>query len=157
LRFEREFSPDAARGDSAVRDEQDREFARAEQDALMRSFERREQRATAEEERRAVLAADADCRVAVRLALEAIGPEPADGVLIVVVFPPKDRVSRRFLPSQPGEHVYAWIENEDFMWRDNNLIKFTLKTGPAELDREKTLGEQGISGRCMLQVFEDLD
>jgi hypothetical protein len=147
----------AADGDCAIRAAQDQEFAQAEQDALIRSLQRREERAVAEEARRGEIAADQDCRVAVRLAFEAIGPEPEGGTLIEVKFPPNASARRRFAPSEPGEHIYAWIENEDFMWRDNTLIRFTLKMGITELDREKTLEAQGIRRRCMLQAFEDED
>jgi hypothetical protein len=127
----------------------------AEQDALHRSFQRREARGRAEELRRNGAATAEDCRMAVRLAFEAIGEEPAGGVAIQVRFPPDKSTSRRFPPDAPGHHVYAWIENQDFMWRNGGLIRFRLMGGVSELDPERTLEQQGIRGRTMLNAVED--
>jgi hypothetical protein len=88
------------------------------------------------------------------LAARSIGLDPSDGAEIVAVCPPHNSVQRRFNATDSAGRVHDWIADQDFMWEGGRLIKFVLKVGPKILDRNATLAEQRITGKCKVRVSE---
>ena len=85
-----------------------------------------------------------------RKILQNMPEEPQTGITIAVVLFNK-RVMRRFLPSQPGIDVYAWITKESDGQLD--LDEFEMAPlGGEKLDKHQTLEEQNIKGRVMLNI-----
>lgn len=82
-------------------------------------------------------------------------PEPEVGVTIAVVLPNQKRIVRKFDPNELGKDVFLWVSVDDSMIKDDTYInefELTRVMAPS-LEKDKTLGEQGIKGRIIFQVL----
>jgi hypothetical protein len=78
-------------------------------------------------------------------------PESADGIVIAVALPSHGRIQRKFLAEEPGADVLAFVADHESMFDGNgDPLAFELSPGLADLVREKTLAEQGITRRTLL-------
>jgi hypothetical protein len=136
-----------------IRDEQAMAYVRAEQEA---DIIRRQQAAEAEEAERQRLQRVADVqarRQAIKDRAAQIPPEQAGGIQFAICFPDQTRVIRTFLKEQSADDVFAFVAGFDSMFDDDsNPIDFDLSYGHGELDRHRTLAEQGITGRTLIRV-----
>lgn len=86
-----------------------------------------------------------------------IPPEPAAGLSLLFVFPTGKRVPRKFSKESPGEDVYLFIGGHDCMFHeDETPLKFSLQiVGQGELQRDKTLEEQNVKNRTLINIAEE--
>jgi hypothetical protein len=118
----------------------------AEEDRMRRESEEAKGRIAEEMERKAS---------EVEEMARAMAPEPMQGVAIAASLVGGERVVRRFRPSDQGKWVYAWVA-----WKSTGKGRvlafddFELKTtvGNAKLECDRTLHEQGITGRVLFAV-----
>jgi hypothetical protein len=83
-------------------------------------------------------------------------PEPSAGTTIAVVIDGQ-RKTRRFDPKRAAADVYSWVAGQTINADDGKLfiVEFELAVpGKGPIDPERTLYEQGIDGRVMVQVHE---
>jgi hypothetical protein len=80
-----------------------------------------------------------------------IPPEPADGLLLAVMLPNRERKARKFDPKWKAQTVFDWIA-VDQTQLDPRQIILREPTGKT-LDPEKTLEEQAIVPRTLLTVL----
>jgi hypothetical protein len=136
-----------------MRDEQAMAYVRAEQEATVI---RRQQAAEAEAAERKRLQAVADIqarRQAIKDRASQIPPEQVDGIQFAICFPDQTRVMRKFLKEQSADDVFAFVAGFDSMFdEDSNPIDFDLSYGHGDLNRHRTLAEQGITGRTLIRV-----
>lgn len=84
-------------------------------------------------------------------------PEPQTGVTVAVNMS-NQRIIRKFDPNSKGEDVYAWVaiqtideeDDEDKLFFDNFELHVN---GIGVVSPEKTLAEQGIKGRVMMNII----
>lgn len=76
-------------------------------------------------------------------------PEPADGLTLAVMTPDQKRIMRKFGKDEKGENVKVWVASSVDIVQDFEL----RQPGGAPLEDDKTLDEQGIKGRTLLNVL----
>ena len=84
-------------------------------------------------------------------------PEPKTGTTIAVNLN-NQRIMRKFDPNSKGEDIYAWVagqtideeDDDDKLFMDNFELQVN---GIGIVSHEKTLLEQGIKGRVMMNVI----
>ena len=143
--------------DQLVMRDQDAEYRRALEEAQRREIERvnkareddlamREQEDAQKRERD-----ERDTMKEIAMAM----PEPAEGSLLAFTMPNGERIRRRFEPDTMGEFVWLFIAGQPQMQTGEKTAAFVLKWARGQLDRNKTLAEQDIGDRVMLQVILD--
>ena len=143
--------------DQLVMRDQDAEYQRALEEAQRRETERRnqeieDQRARMEEQE--AQKREEDQRATMKeIALTM--PEPEQGSLIAFTMPNGERIRRRFEPDTMGEFVWLFVAGQPQMQAGDKTADFVLKWAGGQLDRNKTLAEQKIGDRMMLQVILD--
>lgn len=89
----------------------------------------------------------------------ALGKEPANGFVIAVMMPSGKRIMRKFTADQKGKDIITWVAANEEMFKGEEPIDFELKNVINDIEADKTLEEQRIKGRVMLQlnVFDEND
>jgi hypothetical protein len=144
---------------------QNTEFDRAERDAIEKEKQTVKQQFDAEERRIHKLALEESkaelLRQRIRQRADQIPPEPANGVTIAICMPDSKRVTRKFGVDDSAENVFAFVANNDQMFDEKaNPFRFDLaqgRPGLPNLDRKRTLAQQGVCGRILLRVVLDTD
>ena len=151
----------------AIRHQQNMEYEDCEREALKREFQEQQRLAmekSAQEARekaeREQAAQQANQRQARRREMQEkakqLPPEPADGVQIAFNMPSKARIMRKFDKKRPCEDLFVFVEAADEMFDENDEPKpYGLMNGITGLVREKSLEEQGIARRTLLNVVLD--
>jgi hypothetical protein len=148
---------DSARADAgAVRAAQDREYREAYDDAQQQDFDARN--AAIYQTNAALIAEERqqerECEVVRRY--YSLPAEPARGTTIAVHVN-GERCVRRFDPARRAADVYSWVAGQT-IHSDEGKLYFdefeVLVAGGGVVDPEKTLDEQGLRGRVMLQIAE---
>ena len=152
---------------SQLRYQQNQEYEDAQREALEREFQEQQRLAmekSAQEARekmeREQAAQQANQRQARRREMQErakrLPPEPADGVQIAFNMPSKARIMRKFDKTRPCEDLFVFVEAADEMFDENDEPReYVLAQGPSTLVREKTLEEQGITRRTLVNVVLD--
>jgi hypothetical protein len=87
----------------------------------------------------------------------ALPAEPRTGVSIAFSMPNGSRIKRTFEPNVTGELIYIWVAGSTIGWeRQLELGTFELEVplGMKRVEKNRTLAEQGISGRMVLAVSQ---
>jgi hypothetical protein len=140
--------------DNCIREEQDREYRTACDDADQQTFDTRNQELFHANE--AVIAEELqqerDGEVIGRY--YSLPPEPMTGSTIGVMVN-GERCVRKFDPQCLAADVYSWVAGQTIHCDEGKLYfdEFELAmVGKGVVDPNQTLAEQGMSGRIMLQV-----
>jgi hypothetical protein len=123
---------------------QDSEYEEVIEEA--RRAEREKRRAEQERKRKGRMLAES---------FRGLPPEPKEGVVIAVAMPNGGRIQRKFEPNTKAELVYVWVAGTSVGWEKSLVLgEFELEVpiGMKRIEKEKSLGEQGISGRVLLSV-----
>lgn len=145
---------------NAQRQQQPRQMTQAERD-LINEHRRLQEEQNAEYEEVLRIArekelekAESDPRKAILEKAAALAPEPENGITLAVVFPSQKRLSRKFAKDTKGEDVVIWTAaQDDLLEYGSNPIEFELRQpGGAAIIQDKTLDEQGITGRTLFNV-----
>ena len=81
-------------------------------------------------------------------------PEPADGVQVAFNMPSQARIMRKFDKKRPCDDLFVFVQSVDEMFDENDApLEFALAQGPSQLERGKTLEEQGITRRTLVNVM----
>jgi hypothetical protein len=157
--------PIAPPSDQSLIESQDSEFVRAERQAIETEQRAVKQLQSAEELRLQKMALEEsraeNARQIIRRRADQLPPEPENGVTIAICLPDLKRVTRKFGAEEKGENVFVFVAKEDQMFDENwRPRKFELAMGgpgSPNLDRTRTLGQQGINRRSLLRVVLDSD
>ncbi|OHT10712.1 hypothetical protein TRFO_19931 [Tritrichomonas foetus] len=143
-----------------IRNEQNEEFIRAEFE--MRQREEANRRKQEENERRAREEAVAQKsrieknKSELKTALQNLGPEPANGVTICIVFPSGNRIMRKFDKTHLCDELFTFVSGQDELFDDDDgPIPYTLMQPGVPIERGKTFEEVGITRRSMVNVDFD--
>jgi hypothetical protein len=129
---------------------QDKDFESASRD----QHEMEARRQAAEETARLTKTLDREAiQEYIAAAFESLGPEPEDGVKVVAELPGRKRIARKFNISDPGEVLFLWIQHEEEMMVNGELIEFSLSNATMPVDRAKTLEEQKIVRQTLVRVI----
>jgi hypothetical protein len=140
-----------------IREKQNEEFARAQFAEKQRQKEDDERRAKEERERQEKLQRKEQDRRRIREEIRgkaaALPPEKADGIVIAVTLPSRERIQRKFGLDQRAEDIFAFVADQEQLFDEaGNPKEFELSQGTDDVVREKTLAEQGITRRTLLRV-----
>jgi hypothetical protein len=95
----------------------------------------------------------ANVRNVIRQRAAALPEESKDGILIAITLPSRGRIQRKFRSSEPAQDVFAFVaDNEELFDENGDPLEFELSQGKGDLIRDKTLAEQGVTGRTLLRV-----
>jgi hypothetical protein len=139
-----------------LREEQDRDFRAACEEAQQQTFDARNQEIFNANE--AIIAEEnqqeRDGEVIARY--YSLPSEPTSGTTIAVVVN-GERCVRKFNSHCPAADVYSWVAGQTIHTDENKLYfdEFELVIpGRGVLDPERTLEEQGMTGRMMVHVHQ---
>ena len=149
----------------AIRSEQNQEYLLAQEMAMQKEYEEQLRLAQEQADREAqaersrneaqTLAAQRRARRAELQAMAAqLPPEPADGVQVAFNMPSQARIMRKFDKKRPCDDLFVFVQSVDEMFDENDApLEFALAQGPSQLERGKTLEEQGITRRTLVNVM----
>jgi hypothetical protein len=139
---------------SQVREEQDHEYKAACEDAEQQTFESRNQDIFVANEAAIAQEQQEERDGAVIGRYYSLPAEPATGTTIAAVVN-GERCIRKFDPDRPAADVYSWVAGQTIHSDEGKLYfdEFELAmAGKGPVDPERTLKDQGMTGRVMLQV-----
>lgn len=159
------------RTDSGIdREEQNQEYlqalmlekAREEHERELKGREEAMARAAAESARKAAEEEKRMNQITRQSILDAaakLPPPPAKGIQLAINCPSKKRLMRVFPANATANDVYIFVASQDeFFSPEGKPLKFVLgQTFGGNLDLEKTLAENGITGRTLLNAILDED
>jgi hypothetical protein len=140
--------------DNRIRDEQDQEYRTACDDAQQQTFDVRNQEIYTANEELIAEELQQEREGAVIGRYYSLPIEPATGTTIAVVVN-GERCIRKFDPQRLAADVYSWVAGQTIHCDEGKLYfdEFELAmAGKGVVDPEKTLEEQGMTGRILLQI-----
>jgi hypothetical protein len=140
--------------DNQIRDEQDHEYQTACEDAEQDTFNTRNQETFNANEAIIAQELQQEREGAVIGRYYSLPPEPPTGTTIAV-FLNGERCIRKFDPQRPAADVYSWVAGQTIHCDEGKLYfdEFELSiAGKDVVDPNRTLEDQGLTGRIMLQV-----
>jgi hypothetical protein len=140
--------------DNMIRDEQDREYRTACEEAEQQTFDMRNQEIFNANETVIAKEQQQERNGAVIGRYYSLPPEPATGTTIAVVVN-GERCIRKFDPRRLAADVYSWVAGQTIHCDEGKLYfdEFELAmAGKGIVDTDRTLEDQGMSGRILLQT-----
>jgi hypothetical protein len=140
--------------DNQIRDEQDQEYRMACDNAEQQTFDVRNQEIYTANETLIAEESQQEREGEVVGRYYSLPREPAAGTTVAVIVN-GERCIRKFDPQRLAADVYSWVAGQTIHCNDGKLYfdEFELAmAGKGVVDPEKTLEEQGMTGRIMLQI-----
>jgi hypothetical protein len=140
--------------DNRIRDEQDHEYQMACEDAEQDTFNTRNQEIFNANEAIISQELQQERESAVIGRYYSLPPEPPIGTTIAIVLN-GERYIRKFDPQRSAADVYSWVAGQTIHCDEGKLYfdEFELAiAGKDVVDPNRTLEDQGLTGRIMLQI-----